>query len=146
MAAPDTTTGPLRAHVQVFWVPHYDAPWCFPIQTCNYHGCIPLSTWSPIYESLKGATRRSQGADRQAGGQNGGRLRGPRLGLRGFGRTARSARGDVVLPTAPHGQIRLRCVAQPDAAQAALLDRLGIVLPKRMRLSKNDPPLLALSA
>jgi transposase len=41
---------------------------------------------------------------------------------------------DVVLPTAAHGQIRLRCVTQPDPAQAALLNRLGIVLPKRMRL------------
>jgi hypothetical protein len=40
----------------------------------------------------------------------------------------------------------LRCVAQPDAAQAALLDRLGLVLPKRMRLSENDPPLFALNA
>ena len=45
---------------------------------------------------------------------------------------------DVVLPTATHGQIRLRCIAQPDAAQAALLDRLGIVLPKRMRLDQLD--------
>ena len=32
---------------------------------------------------------------------------------------------DVVLPTATNGQIRLRCIAQPDAAQAALIDRLG---------------------
>jgi hypothetical protein len=40
----------------------------------------------------------------------------------------------VVLPTSTHGEIRLRCVTQPDAAQAALLDRLGIVLPKRIRL------------
>jgi transposase len=43
---------------------------------------------------------------------------------------------DVVLPTAPHGQVRLRCVTQPDPAQAALLNRLGIVLPKRMRLAE----------
>jgi len=48
---------------------------------------------------------------------------------------ARIQSHDVVLPTATHGQIRLRCVTQPDAAQAALLDRLGIVLPKRMRLA-----------
>jgi hypothetical protein len=41
---------------------------------------------------------------------------------------------DVILPTHAHGEIRLRCVTQPDAAQAALLDRLGIVLPKRIRL------------
>ena len=59
---------------------------------------------------------------------------------------ARIQSHDAVLPTATYGQIRLRCVAQPDAAQAALLDRLGIGLPKRMRLSENDPPLLALSA
>ena len=48
---------------------------------------------------------------------------------------ARIQSHDVVLPTATHGQIRLRCITQPDAAQAALLDRLGIVLPKRMRLA-----------
>jgi transposase len=46
---------------------------------------------------------------------------------------ARIQSHDVVLPTATHGEIRLRCVTQPDAAQVALLDRLGIVLPKRMR-------------
>jgi hypothetical protein len=28
----------------------------------------------------------------------------------------------------------LRCVTQPDAAQAALLDRLGIILPKRLHV------------
>ena len=59
---------------------------------------------------------------------------------------ARIQSHDVVLPTAAHGEIRLRCVAQPDAAQAALLDRLGVVFPKRMRLRKNEPPILALSA
>ncbi len=37
---------------------------------------------------------------------------------------------DVVLPTANYGDIRLRCVAQPDDAQAVLPERLGIVLPK----------------
>ena len=42
--------------------------------------------------------------------------------------------------------IRLRCVTQPDAAQAALLDRLGIVLPKRMRLAEHELPALAPSA
>ena len=52
---------------------------------------------------------------------------------------------DVILPTATHGEIRLRCVTQPDAAQAALLDRLGIVLPKRMRTDDLDSP-LALTA
>jgi transposase len=53
---------------------------------------------------------------------------------------------DVVLPTATHGDIRLRCVTQPDAAQAALLDRLGITMPKRMRLDDSEPPNLALIA
>jgi len=46
---------------------------------------------------------------------------------------ARIQSHDVVLPTSTMGDIRLRCIAQPDDAQAALLDRLGIVLPKRMR-------------
>ena len=55
---------------------------------------------------------------------------------------ARIQSNDVVLPTTTHGQIRLRCVTQPDAAQAALLDRLGIALPKRMRLAESE--LLAL--
>ena len=53
---------------------------------------------------------------------------------------------DVVLPTTTHGQIRLRCVTQPDPAQAALLDRLGVVLPKRMRLAEHELPVLAASA
>jgi transposase len=53
---------------------------------------------------------------------------------------------DVVLPTAAHGQIRLRCVTQPDPAQAALLNRLGIVLPKRMRLAQQHLPALEHSA
>ena len=53
---------------------------------------------------------------------------------------------DVVLPTAAHGQIRLRCVTQPDPAQAALLNRLGIVLPKRMRLAEQYLPALEHSA
>jgi transposase len=59
---------------------------------------------------------------------------------------ARIQSHDVVLPTATHGDIRLRCVTQPDAAQAALLDRLGIVLPKRMRLDQSELPILACSA
>src|SRR6266851_9683688 len=59
---------------------------------------------------------------------------------------ARIQSHDVVLPTATHGQIRLRCITQPDAAQAALLDRLGIVLPKRMRLAEHELPTLAASA
>jgi transposase len=59
---------------------------------------------------------------------------------------ARIQSHDVVLPTATHGQIRLRCVTQPDPAQAALLDRLGIVLPKRMRIAECGLPVVAASA
>jgi transposase len=53
---------------------------------------------------------------------------------------------DVVLPTAEHRQIRLRCVTQPDPAQAALLDRLGLTLPKRMRLAEQELPTLEQTA
>jgi len=41
---------------------------------------------------------------------------------------------DVVLPTADGRELRLRCVVRPDAAQAALLDRLGLALPERLRI------------
>jgi len=43
---------------------------------------------------------------------------------------------DVVLPTtaAPQRELRLRCVVRPDGAQAALLDRLGLRLPERLRI------------
>ena len=51
---------------------------------------------------------------------------------------ARIQSHDIVLPTTTSHQIRLRCITQPDAAQAALLDRLGIVLPKRMRLPEQE--------
>ena len=59
---------------------------------------------------------------------------------------ARIQSHDVILPTVTHGELRLRCVTQPDAAQAALLERLGLVLPKRMRLSELELPAAALSA
>jgi len=58
---------------------------------------------------------------------------------------ARIQSHDVVLPTTSMGDIRLRCIAQPDQAQIALLNRLGIVLPKRMRADDLELP-LALSA
>lgn len=51
---------------------------------------------------------------------------------------ARIQSNDVVLPTAVAGEIRLCCITEPDAAQAALLDRLGISLPKRMRLNERE--------
>ena len=43
---------------------------------------------------------------------------------------------DIILPTAtvPQRQLRLRCVVRPDRAQAALLQRLGLRLPERLRL------------
>src|SRR6266699_6983920 len=59
---------------------------------------------------------------------------------------ARIQSHDVVLPTTTHGQVRLRCVTQPDPAQTALLDRLGIILPKRMRLPEHDAQMLAATA
>jgi transposase len=59
---------------------------------------------------------------------------------------ARIQSHDVVLPTTTRGQIRLRCVTQPDPAQAALIDRLGIILPKRMRIAEHEAPRLAATA
>lgn len=43
---------------------------------------------------------------------------------------------DVVLPTTgqPNRELRLRCIVRPDRAQAALLDRLGLRPPERLRL------------
>ena len=45
---------------------------------------------------------------------------------------------DVVLPTAtdPMRELRLRCVVRPDHAQAALLDRLGLRLPERLKIPR----------
>jgi len=42
---------------------------------------------------------------------------------------------DVVLPLADNlrRELRIRCVARPDKAQALLLDRLGLRLPERLR-------------
>jgi hypothetical protein len=51
---------------------------------------------------------------------------------------------DVCLPTTTHGEIRLRCVTQPDDLQSLLLERLGITLPKRLRIDSELP--LALTA
>jgi hypothetical protein len=61
-----------------------------------------------------------------------------------LGSAERPRSHDVILPTATHGEIRLRCIAQPDDAQAVLLDRLGIVLSKRTRTDDLGP--LALTA
>ena len=43
---------------------------------------------------------------------------------------------DVVLPLEDGRELRLRCVVRPDKAQAALLDRLGLKLPQRLRMPK----------
>jgi hypothetical protein len=41
---------------------------------------------------------------------------------------------DMVLPLADDpGKLRIRCVARPGDAHAALLDRLGLRLPERLR-------------
>jgi transposase len=42
---------------------------------------------------------------------------------------------DIVLPTTtvPQRELRIRCIVRPDRAQAALLDRLGLRLPERLR-------------
>jgi hypothetical protein len=41
---------------------------------------------------------------------------------------------DIVLPAEDGRELRLRCVVRPDVAQAALLDRLGLDLPQRLRV------------
>jgi transposase len=48
---------------------------------------------------------------------------------------------DIILPTAEaySRELRLRCVVRPDKAQAALLDRLGLRLPERLR--QHTPPM-----
>lgn len=43
---------------------------------------------------------------------------------------------DVVLPLDDGRELRLRCVVRPDKAQAALLDRLGLKLPQRLRMPR----------
>lgn len=40
---------------------------------------------------------------------------------------------DVILPVVGGPELRLRCVVKPDKAQAELLSRLGLQLPKRLR-------------
>jgi transposase len=46
---------------------------------------------------------------------------------------------DVILPTTDGRELRLRCVVRPDRAQAALLDRLGLELPERLRVASAIP-------
>src|SRR5262249_41887838 len=58
----------------------------------------------------------------------------PRTVLEGLGRIQSA---DVVLPLASSSEheLRIRCVVRPDKMQAALLDRLGLRLPERLRNS-----------
>ena len=42
--------------------------------------------------------------------------------------------GDIVLPTTTGERIRLRSIVRPEKPQKILLERLGLVLPKRMRI------------
>lgn len=44
---------------------------------------------------------------------------------------------DVILPTTDGRTLRLRCVVRPDHAQSILLDRLGLKLPRRLRLPRG---------
>lgn len=46
---------------------------------------------------------------------------------------------DVVLPVADSSgrEVRIRCVVRPDKHQAALLDRLGLRLPERLRIPRS---------
>lgn len=48
--------------------------------------------------------------------------------------------GDVVLPTTNGEVLRVRCVARPEKPQQVILQRLGIDLPRRMRMPENVVP------
>jgi hypothetical protein len=63
-----------------------------------------------------------------------------------YGARRAGAHSVVRRRAANHDPIRLRCVPQPDAAQAAHIDRLGIILAKRMRLAEHEFSALAISA
>ena len=47
--------------------------------------------------------------------------------------------GDIVLPTTTGERIRLRSVVSPDNAQKIIFQRLGVDLPKRMRILESMP-------
>ncbi len=51
-----------------------------------------------------------------------------------FGELRHIQSTDVVLPAADGRELGVRCVVRPDAVQAALLDRLGLDLPQRLRV------------
>jgi hypothetical protein len=43
---------------------------------------------------------------------------------------------DVVLPIIGGPEVKVRCVIKPNEAHAALLDRLGLELPRRLAIPK----------
>ena len=47
--------------------------------------------------------------------------------------------GDIVLPTTAGERIRLRSIVKPEKAQQIILDRLGIRVPRRMRIPELAP-------
>lgn len=47
--------------------------------------------------------------------------------------------GDIVLPTTTGERIRLRSIVKPEKAQQIILDRLGIRLPRRMKIPGLEP-------
>ena len=53
---------------------------------------------------------------------------------------ARITSTDIVLPVQGerNREVRLRCVVRPDKAQSALLDRLGLRLPERLKIPELD--------
>ena len=56
---------------------------------------------------------------------------------RRWSRSSRIQSTDVILPTTDGRTVRLRCVVRPDRAQTILLQRLGLQLPKRLRIAKG---------
>lgn len=47
---------------------------------------------------------------------------------------------DVVLPTTDGHTLKVRCVVKPERAQAFLLERLGVKLPRRLRMRTTILP------
>src|SRR5262245_39631325 len=81
------------------------------------HGPARLCHISNVFHSTKARKQTRMWASTRLGNS-------PRTVLKEL---ARIQSHDVVLPTTTLGQIRLRCVTQPDAAQAALIDRLALL-------------------
>jgi hypothetical protein len=48
---------------------------------------------------------------------------------------------DVVVPLTDGRSLKLRCIVRPDGDQAVLLDRLGLQLPKRLRIPSASTPM-----